>query len=119
MIYNDASYDFSTPELPQKLQFSASDLLERSQFGQNDRFRLDYSAILDKSNEDNYEIETASASTSKPNKVTVKKRSLSMSSVKNKRQRGITSLLQLSDSEDGEGNCCLCYGHMYSPSNSC
>lgn len=90
---------------------------------------MDYSSILDDSNEDNYEIETASASTSKPkigtanistskpDKATVKKRVLSTSSVQNKRQRrqgDITSLLQLSDSEDGKGNGCLYYGRVFS-----
>ncbi|CAB4398058.1 unnamed protein product [Rhizophagus irregularis] len=39
--------------------FSASELPERLQFGRNDHFTLDYSAILDESNEDNYELETA------------------------------------------------------------
>ena len=100
MVYDDAPDDFSVSELP-----------GRSQFG-NQRFRLDYNAILDKSNKtygDNYEIETASASTSKPAKVTIKKRVLSTNSAKNKRQRcqgSITSLLQLSESDE-EGNCIL------------
>ncbi|PKY26463.1 hypothetical protein RhiirB3_528595 [Rhizophagus irregularis] len=87
--------------------FSASELPERSQFGRNDHFTLDYSANLDESNEDNYELETAGVSTSKPAKVTFKKRNLSTNSAKNKRQRvegRITSLLQLSESEDGEDN---------------
>ncbi|EXX75180.1 hypothetical protein RirG_044010 [Rhizophagus irregularis DAOM 197198w] len=61
-IYDDPPDDFSTSELP-----------ERSQFGRNDYFTLDYSAILDESNEDNYELETTGASTSKPAKVTFKK----------------------------------------------
>ncbi|POG66596.1 hypothetical protein GLOIN_2v1844060 [Rhizophagus irregularis DAOM 181602=DAOM 197198] len=51
-IYDDPPDDFSTSELP-----------ERSQFGRNDYFTLDYSAILDESNEDNYELETTGAST--------------------------------------------------------
>ena len=81
----------------------------------NEHFRLDYSAILDKSNktyEDNYDIETANASTSKPTKVTIKKRALSTNSAKNKRQRyqgSITSLLQLSESEDDKGNSILSF----------
>ena len=87
MVYDDAPDDFG-----------------------NERFKLDYSAILDKSNkiyEDNYDIETASASTSKSTKVTIKKRALSTNSAKNKRQRhqgSITNLLQLSESEDDKGN---------------
>jgi hypothetical protein len=76
---------------------------------------LDCSAILDKSNKtygNNYEIETASASTSKPAKVTAKKRVLSTNSTKNKRQRcqdSITSLLQSLESKDDEGNCRLSF----------
>src|SRR4051794_40643785 len=60
-------------------KFSASELMDRSQF-RNERFKLDYNSILEKSNKtygDDYEIETAetgSASTSKPAKVTIKKR---------------------------------------------
>ncbi|PKK59385.1 hypothetical protein RhiirC2_794902 [Rhizophagus irregularis] len=95
-IYDDPPDDSSASELP-----------ERSQFGRNDPFLLDCSAILDESNEDNYEMETAGVSTSKPAKVTFKKRSLSTNSAKNKRQRAegrITSLLQLSESEDGKDN---------------
>ena len=91
-----------------------SELPERSQCG-NERFRLDYSSILDKSNKtygDNYEIKTAT-STSKPAKKTNgKKRSLSTNSnsTKNKHQRyqdSITGLLQLSESEDDECNYCI------------
>ncbi|PKY61057.1 hypothetical protein RhiirA4_449783 [Rhizophagus irregularis] len=52
LIYDDPPDDFSASELP-----------ERSQFGQNDHFTLDYSAILDESNENNYELETAGVST--------------------------------------------------------
>ena len=87
MVYDDAPDDFG-----------------------NERFKLDYSAILDKSNkiyEDNYDIKTASVSTSKSTKVTIKKRALSTNSAKNKRQRhqgSITNLLQLSESEDDKGN---------------
>ncbi|RGB30451.1 hypothetical protein C1646_671687 [Rhizophagus diaphanus] len=47
-IYDDPPDDFSASELP-----------ERS----HDHFTLDYSAIFDKSNEDNYEMETAEVST--------------------------------------------------------
>lgn len=65
--------------------FSASELPER-----NERFKLDYSAILDKSNricEDNCEIETVGASTSKSAKIMGKKRILPANSTKNKCQR--------------------------------
>src|SRR3954447_26784327 len=101
-IYEDAPDEFSTSELTDRPQF------------RNERFKLDYSSILDKSNKtyrDDYEIETAetgSASTSKPAKVTIKKRALFTNPAKNKRQRyqgSVTSLLQLSESEDDEGNC--------------
>src|SRR3954452_764413 len=67
-IYEDAPDEFSTSELTDRPQF------------RNERFKLDYSSILEKSNKtygDDYEIETAetgSASTSKPAKVTIKKR---------------------------------------------
>ncbi|CAI2185573.1 1694_t:CDS:2 [Funneliformis geosporum] len=64
-------------------KFSASKLIERSQF-RNDYFKLNYSSILNKFNKtyrDNYKIETATESAS-------------ISS--------ITTLLQLSESEDNK-----------------
>jgi hypothetical protein len=107
-VYDDALEDFSTSELQERSQFS------------NDRFKLDYSAILsDKSNKmankpayrGNRETEMTSASTSKPAEILNKKRTLPTNTAKTKRQRcqsRITSLLELSDSED-EGNCILSF----------
>jgi len=96
-VYDDAHDDFNDSELQHK----------RSQF--KDRFKLDYSAIIDNLNEV-YEdkCETASETTSRPTKTTDKKRGLSISSIEHKRQRrqdNITNLLEVSESDEEEGNC--------------
>ncbi|POG74086.1 hypothetical protein GLOIN_2v1771701 [Rhizophagus irregularis DAOM 181602=DAOM 197198] len=69
-------------------------------------FKLDYSTIADNSKkicEDDREIETESATASRSAKSMNKKRVLSISSTKNKRQRSqenITDLLEVSESDD-------------------
>lgn len=60
--------------------------------------------------EDNHEIEAESATASRLAKAMEKKRNLSISSTKYKRQRSqgnITDLLEVSESDDDKGNCKL------------